>query len=60
MSSAKDELMKSPLEPESTKALARMRRLPTRRLTDRIKRESELDEPLNVIAEIGVGTAGED
>lgn len=38
-------------DPESTSALAGMRRFPTNRMTERISRESELEVPVNVIEE---------
>lgn len=50
--------MKSPPNPESTKALAGMRRFPARIMTDRIKRESEEEEPVNVIDETGTEAIG--
>lgn len=43
--------MKSPPEPELTKALAGISRFPTKRETDRIRRESEEEEPVKVIDE---------
>lgn len=56
--------MKSPVEPESTRALAEMRRFPTRSMTERISLESVAERPVNVIEEIwkdpegGVGLVG--
>lgn len=50
--------MKSPPDPESTKALAEIKRLPASNMTERIKQESELDEPVNVIEETLTLSAG--
>lgn len=57
-SSVNVELMKSPPEPGSNRALARMRRFPTRSMTDNIKRESEFDEPVKFMAETKVVSTG--
>lgn len=56
---AKVKLMKSPPDPESTSALAWISRFPTKSMTDKIKRESEPDEPVKVIADTGVTSAGD-
>lgn len=56
--SVKAELMKSPPDPESTSALAWISFLPTNSMTDRIKRESDPDKPVNVIADTEVTSGG--
>lgn len=45
--------MKSPPEPESTRALSEISLFPTRRDTDKISLESDEEEPVKVIAEMG-------
>lgn len=46
--------MKSPPEPESTRALAGMSFFLTRSETDRMSRESEEEDPVKVIDETGI------
>lgn len=50
--------MKSPVEPESIRALAGMRRFPDSSITDRMRRESEEDCPVNVIKATWKGSEG--
>lgn len=52
----KDELMKSPPDPESINALAEMSLFLTSNMTERMSLESELEAPVNVMAETLTGS----